>query len=45
MEVKKNGSKNEIKKNGTEESSFLEIIHTGVSCNERTYRSNCKISG
>ena len=23
MEVKKNGSKNEIKKNGTEESSFL----------------------
>ena len=24
MEVKKNGSKNEIKKNGTEESSFLQ---------------------
>ena len=26
MEVKKNGSKNEIKKNGTEESSFLLLI-------------------
>ena len=24
---------------------YREIIHTGVSCNERTYRSNCKISG
>mgnify|MGYP000836790398 CR=1 FL=1 len=24
MEVKKNGSKNEIKKNGTEEGSFLQ---------------------
>lgn len=26
MEVKKNGSKNEIKKNGTEESSFYRIV-------------------